>query len=576
MLEVDEFSQGLEIIPGRFYFLSIQRPESVRRSPIAASSILNCIDSELVYEPFFADFGPLNLGQTYRFCQRTNAMLQDAERQNKRVYYYTGPHAQNRANAATLVGIYQVLLLNRTVDQAYQAVSALQPFLPYRDASSGPSSFHLTVYDCIAGIAKAKSCGFIDWDKPNSTFNVEEYEHYEQVENGDLNWILPGKLLAFSGPAAIARVFYGYKQFTPEDYWSYFKSKGIRAVVRLNKQMYEGKRFTDGGFQMHELYFPDGSCPSEAILQKFLEVAESEPGALAIHCKAGLGRTGVLICSYLIKHYQFTPEEAIGYIRVCRPGSVIGPQQNYLKDNAAKLLREGQLFRQRMGQAAAKAKPERPSTAIGIRANAGSEQAAGMLVAGTSQRTLSRSQSTAGAAASSSRTRVTEYLRSKAPSFRSLSARSTSLGPGKSAAEVSSPAGPRRGPSFRRADTSPPQSLAQLAASTSFKSRGGPSAGMPVAAIPLVAGTGSVTRALAPNGQPRKVPTALLAAGGAAMMSYVAGEESPTGGQADHGWTIAASSVAANTRSKASVTTYANAYSSNGPQMVRSTSGIRR
>ena len=43
-------------------------------------------------------------------------------------------------------------------------------------------------------------------------------------------------------------------------------------------QMYEGKRFAAGGFRQHELYFPDGSCPSEAILQRFLAIVEAEPG----------------------------------------------------------------------------------------------------------------------------------------------------------------------------------------------------------------------------------------------------------------------------------------------------------
>ena len=28
-----------------------------------------------VYEPFFADFGPLNLGLAYRYCQRTAELL---------------------------------------------------------------------------------------------------------------------------------------------------------------------------------------------------------------------------------------------------------------------------------------------------------------------------------------------------------------------------------------------------------------------------------------------------------------------------------------------------------------------
>jgi hypothetical protein len=53
-------------------------------------------------------------------------------------------------------------------------------------------------------------------------------------------------------------------------------------------------------------------------------------GALAVHCKAGLGRTGTLICAYLMRYHGFTAAEAIGYCRICRPGSVVGPQQTYL------------------------------------------------------------------------------------------------------------------------------------------------------------------------------------------------------------------------------------------------------
>lgn len=31
-----------------------------------------------------------------------------------------------------------------------------------------------------------------------------------------------------------------------------------------------------------------------------------------------------------MKHYKFTAKEAIAWIRICRPGSVIGPQQHWL------------------------------------------------------------------------------------------------------------------------------------------------------------------------------------------------------------------------------------------------------
>lgn len=63
------------------------------------------------------------------------------------------------------------------------------------------------------------------------------HTHRAQVENGDLNWILPGKLLAFSGPAARPTDYVGFRAMVPEDYWDYFRRRGIQAIVRLNKKV---------------------------------------------------------------------------------------------------------------------------------------------------------------------------------------------------------------------------------------------------------------------------------------------------------------------------------------------------
>jgi hypothetical protein len=62
-------------------------------------------------------------------------------------------------------------------------------------------------------------------------------------------------------------------------------------------------------------------------------------------CKAGLGRTGSCIGAYLMKHYGFTAREVIGWMRVCRPGSVIGPQQQYLESIQTRMWEEGTMFR---------------------------------------------------------------------------------------------------------------------------------------------------------------------------------------------------------------------------------------
>jgi len=34
---------------------------------------------------------------------------------------------------------------------------------------------------------------------------LRDYEFYERVENGDLNWIIPNKFIAFSGPSNTPR-----------------------------------------------------------------------------------------------------------------------------------------------------------------------------------------------------------------------------------------------------------------------------------------------------------------------------------------------------------------------------------
>ena len=102
---------------------------------------------------------------------------------------------------------------------------------------------------------------------------------------------------------------------------------GVTLVVRLNKPQYEKNKFTKQGIKHLDLYFLDGTAPPDEVVPQFLTAAEQEPGAIAIHCKAGLGRTGTLIGLYCMKHFGFPPAAFIGWIRIARPGSILGPQQ---------------------------------------------------------------------------------------------------------------------------------------------------------------------------------------------------------------------------------------------------------
>jgi cell division cycle 14 len=274
--------------------------------------------------PYASDFGPLDLGCVYKFCCHLDQLLTDSRYSHHSIYHYTSLIPAKRANAALLMGAYQVIRLERTAEEAWEYFENTNRFIPFRDASSEGSPFELYILDCLKGLEKAIKLAWFDFN----SFNLQEYETMSYVENGGLNWIVPKKILAFSAPSPDKKV--KGEAMSPEDYGFLFRDIGVNTVVRLNKEHYDCSKITQHGIRFHDLYFLDGSVPADDIVEEFIRICNDNKSVVAVHCKAGLGRTGTLIGCWAIRNFGFTGPEFIGWARLCRPGSVLGPQQFFL------------------------------------------------------------------------------------------------------------------------------------------------------------------------------------------------------------------------------------------------------
>jgi atypical dual specificity phosphatase len=125
------------------------------------------------------------------------------------------------------------------------------------------------------------------------------------------SWIDRPRLAALAMPESAADV-------------AWLRRQGIQVLVSLTEHPLPRHWVNDAGLMAVNVPVPDMEPPSDRQLDHLLDTirkANASGLGVAIHCAAGLGRTGTVLAAYFVAG-GLSPREAVEKIRDLRPGSV--------------------------------------------------------------------------------------------------------------------------------------------------------------------------------------------------------------------------------------------------------------
>ena len=147
-----------------------------------------------------------------------------------------------------------------------------------------------------------------------------------QEDQTNFSWLIENKLAGSAIPTSIDEVQWLIEQ-------------GVKSIVTVREEPLDDDWIKDVNYlhiMSNDMGVPEFNDLVQAVDFIHRRITNKEP--VMVHCLAGLGRTGTVLASYLIKYQNMSADEAMKKVREQRPGSIQSYPQEEIIFQFAKSL----------------------------------------------------------------------------------------------------------------------------------------------------------------------------------------------------------------------------------------------